>query len=86
MAIDAVTAALLGSALGSSLARKLFTTIANSRIAEIALLKQANPGSDEQLEALAKADLISPTPGGEKYYVTAKGLKVARDLEKIPIG
>jgi hypothetical protein len=85
MAIDTVTASLLGSALASSLARRLFTTIANSRIAETAPLKEANPGSDQELDALEKADLISPASSGKKYYVTAKGLKVARDLEKIQI-
>jgi predicted transcriptional regulator len=85
MAIDSVTGALLGSVLASSTARNLFTTIVNRRIAEAASLKAANPEADQQLDALEKADLISSAPSGRKYYVTAKGLKVARDLEKLPI-
>ena len=86
MVIDATTVALLGSVLGSSAVRNLFTTIANKRIAERDALRAANPDADRELEALEEADLISAAPGREKYYVTAKGLKVARDLEKIPIG
>ena len=86
MAIDTVTATLLGSVLGSSVARNLFTTIANRRIAEMAPLKATNPDAVQELDALEKADLISAAPSGGKYYVTAKGLKVARDLEKLPIG
>jgi hypothetical protein len=39
-----------------------------------------------ELAALAKADLIGSAPDGAKYYVTAKGRKVARGLEKLPIG
>jgi hypothetical protein len=86
MAIDAVTVTLLGSVLGSSAARDLFKTIARRRIAETAPLKAENPGADQELEALERADLIGSASSGEKYYVTARGLKVARDLEKIPIG
>jgi len=86
MAIDTVTVTLLGSVLGSSVARNLFTTIANRRITEIAPLKATNPDADQELDALEKADLIGAAPNGGKYYVTAKGLKVARDLEKLPIG
>ena len=85
MAIDAVTVGLLGSVLGSSATRKLFTTIANSRITEISSLRADNPEADEGLEALEKADLIGSAPSSGKYYVTAKGLKVARDLEKLPV-
>ncbi len=86
MAIDTVTVSLLGSVLGSAAARNLFTTIANMRIAEVGPLRAVNPDADQELDALQKADLISAAPSGGKYYVTAKGLKVARDLEKIPIG
>ena len=86
MAIDTVTVTLLRSILSSSLARNLFTTIANRRIAEAAPLKATNPDADRELDALEKAELISAAPSGGKYYVTAKGLKVARDLEKLPIG
>jgi len=85
MVIDAITATLLGTVLGSSGTRSLFTTIANRRIAEAGLLKQDNPDADQQLKALENADLIGAGANGEKYYVTAKGLKVARDLEKLPI-
>jgi predicted transcriptional regulator len=86
MAIDTVTATLLGSVLSSSITRNLFTTIAKSRIAEVAPLKAANPEAHQELDALEKADLIGAAPNSGKYYVTAKGLKVARDLEKLPIG
>jgi len=84
MAIDTITATLLGSVLGSSVTRDLFTTIAKRRIAETAPLMAANPDADHGLEALKNADLIDASPNGAKYYVTAKGLKVARDLEKLP--
>jgi hypothetical protein len=86
MAIDTVTGALLGSVLATSAVRNLFTTIAKSRIAEAAPLRADNPDADQELDALEKADLISSVPSGGKYYVTAKGLKAARDLEKLPIG
>jgi hypothetical protein len=83
MTIETVTGTLLGSVLSSDAARGLFTLIANSRIAEKSALKASNPNPDAELAALVAADLISSAPNGEKYYVTAKGLKVARDLEKI---
>jgi hypothetical protein len=86
MAIDTVTVRLLGSVLGSETRKKLFTTVAGSRIADMEQLKKLMPdmeiGSD--LDALKSADLIGA--GREsKYYVTAKGLKVARDLEELSI-
>jgi predicted transcriptional regulator len=83
MAIDTATVHLLSSALGSPVARKLFTTIAKSRIAEIASLKETNPGADQALDTLERADLISIGQSGKSYFVTAKGLKVARDLEQL---
>lgn len=83
MAIEAVTATLLGSLFSSSAVRSLFTLIANRRIAEKATLRASNPTPEADLAALVEADLISSAAGGEKYYVTAKGLRVARDLEKI---
>jgi secreted protein with Ig-like and vWFA domain len=86
MAIDKVAVTLLGSVLGSPIARDLFTTIANKRIAEIAPLKATHSDADRELDALEEADLIGAAPKSGKYYVTAKGLKVARDLEKLPIG
>jgi len=52
----------------------------------MAPLKAANPEAHQELDALEKADLIGAAPNSGKYYVTAKGLKVARDLEKLPIG
>jgi hypothetical protein len=86
MAIETVTGTLLGSVLASSVARNLFTLIANRRIAERGTLSRTID-SQAALDALESADLISSARAGEKYYVTAKGLKVARDLEKIlPIG
>jgi hypothetical protein len=85
MAIDAVTVTLLKTILDSSATRKLFTTIAASQIAELASLKEASPNADKELEALQGANLIGANPSGEKFYVTAKGLKVARDLEQLTI-
>jgi hypothetical protein len=82
MAIDAVTLSLLTSALGSSATRKLFKTIVNFRIVDATSLKKDNPDADQALTALRDADLISSA--ADKYFVTAKGLKVARDLEQIP--
>jgi predicted transcriptional regulator len=83
MPIAAVTATLLGSLFSSSSVRSLFTLIANKRIAEKATLKASAPTVEADLAALVEADLISSAPDGEKYYVTAKGLGVARDLDKI---
>lgn len=83
MATD-LTISLLTSALGSSAARALFKAIVNSRIADKASLRKVDSNPDETLAALTEADLISAAPDGNKYFVTAKGLKVARDLERIP--
>jgi hypothetical protein len=83
MPIATVTVGLLESVLASSVARNLFTLIANRRIAERGSLP-ATAESQAALDKLESADLISSARGGERYYVTAKGLKVARDLEKIP--
>lgn len=85
MGFDAGTVTLLNSVLGSAEVRKLFTTIAAKRIAEAATLKQGHPDADQDLGLLKDADLIDSAQSGEKYYVTAKGLKVARDLEKLPV-
>jgi len=80
MAIDTVTVTLLKTVLDSSTTRELFTTIAASQIAELASIKKAVPDADKELKALQGADLIGANSSGEKFYVTAKGLKVARDL------
>lgn len=85
MAIETVTGALLGSVLASTTVRNLFTTIVSRRIAEAASLKDVSPDADQELAALEKADLVGSAPNSGKYYVTANGLKVARDLEKLPI-
>ncbi|MGO4879768.1 MAG: hypothetical protein ACLP59_02970 [Bryobacteraceae bacterium] len=85
MAIEAVTGSLLGSVLASPAARNPFTLIVNKRIAEKGALP-ATSDSQAALAALESADLIGSARGGEKYFVTAKGLKVARDLDKLPIG
>jgi hypothetical protein len=84
MAIDTATVTLLNSTLGSPATRRLFTTIAASRIALLASLKEAG-ANEEELSALQGADLIGANSSGEKFYVTAKGLKVARDLEQLTI-
>jgi hypothetical protein len=84
MVIETVTGTLLGSVLSSAATRSLFKVIADKRIAEKAALMAINSNPEADLAALVGADLIGSAPSGEKYYVTAKGLKVARDLEKIP--
>ncbi|MGB6719602.1 MAG: hypothetical protein WBE72_02310 [Terracidiphilus sp.] len=85
MTIDTVTASLLQSTLGSPAALRLFTTIAKRRIADVTGLKKADPEADQELDALQVADLIGANSSREKFYITAKGLKVARDLEKLPV-
>jgi len=82
MAVDTVTFTLLTSVLSSEAVRKLFKTIANSRIADKSALTEADPQADQALDVLQSADLIGAGADGEKFYVTAKGLKVARDLEQ----
>jgi len=84
MGIDTVTLTLLKTILDSSTTRKLFTTIAASQIAELASLREASPNAAEELSVLQGADLIGADRSGQKFYVTAKGLKVARDLEQLP--
>jgi len=84
MSIDAFTFTLLGSVLRPATTRELFRKIANSRIAEATQLKADDPAADQDLGILQSADLIASGSNGSKYYVTAKGLKVARDLEQIP--
>ncbi|HWF10186.1 MAG TPA: hypothetical protein VG297_17085 [Bryobacteraceae bacterium] len=83
MTVDAITATLLLSVLNSAEVRKLFTTIARNRVADMAQLKAVKPETSNDLSALMDADLIGAGSTGGKYYITAKGLKVARDLEKI---
>lgn len=84
MGIDTVTVTLLSSTLASQVARKLFTKIAANRMADVESLKTEDPDAEHQLEALKDADLIGLGDSGKNLYVTAKGLKVARDLEKLP--
>jgi hypothetical protein len=87
MAIDATTVVLLETTLKAPASRKLFAAIATSRIATAETIKtQVLQSPDEALSALKAADLIGEDTKGTKYYVTAKGLKVARDLESLPIG
>jgi hypothetical protein len=83
MATNPVALDLLVSILRSPSARKLFTTIAANRIAEVTQLRAADPNVDRELIELQSNDLIG-AGSGEKYYVTAKGLKVARLLENLP--
>jgi len=84
-AVDSSTILLLSSVLAKSGIRKLFTTIANKRIAEGASLDTSDATAVEGLNQLQEADLIAAGQGGDTYYVTAKGLKVARDLENLPL-
>ena len=87
MAINTSTVQLLTTTLASDLRRKLFSAVVQSRIAGEGKLKEISPNDDigSDLEALKSADLIGV--GGEsQYYVTATGLKVARDLKELSIG
>ncbi|ADW68851.1 hypothetical protein [Granulicella tundricola] len=88
MSIDTLTVKLLSSVLKSETRKKLFTMVAGRRIADMDQLKEATSGSDirSDLEALENADLIGAGQASEKYYVTARGLKVARDLQELSIG
>jgi hypothetical protein len=81
--LSLTTLQLLDSVLKSEAAREAFKLVASSQIAETSSVKQAVPGAD--LEALKGANLIGSGGGGNKLYVTAKGLQVARDLEKLPV-
>jgi len=83
MVIDTTTARLLDSALSSPAARDLFKTIANRRIADVNDFPKDY--SEADLGALENADLIGKgnASNGTQYFVRAKGLKVARDLEKL---
>jgi hypothetical protein len=83
MTIDAVTYSFLSS--GSTLAKTLFKMVADRRIVAKAALQAVDPAAERDLNALQDADLIGVGSSGEKYYVTAKGLKVARDLENLPL-
>ncbi len=88
MAIDTITVRLLDSVLSSPSTRQLFTTIANRRIAAEDSLKTDNADANlsDQFHALQDADLIGVGTGLKRYYVTARGLKVARDLGKLVNG
>jgi hypothetical protein len=81
MAIDIATVNLLQSVLGPPAVRKLFTTIADMRIVDMETLKADYP--EANLDALQQANLIDVGNSGKRYYVTAKGLKVARDIAKL---
>jgi hypothetical protein len=85
MAINDMTVSLLTSVLSSPSTRKLFTTIAAKRIADLVFLKENDSDAAKELNALKEADLIGSAQSGDKVYVTAKGLQVARDLEKLPL-
>jgi hypothetical protein len=90
MAVASVTATLLTSILGSPEVRKMFRAVADQRIAQKAALVNSNSEDGKQqqeneLQELQKAGLIGLAQETGKYYVTAMGLKVARDLESLPI-
>jgi hypothetical protein len=87
MGIDTTTVGyLMGSVLGPTDIRHLFRVIAQQRIADAASLRANNADADRELKILEEADLIGASPNQTKYYVTAKGLKVARDLDSLPVG
>lgn len=80
MVVSATTANLLATLFSTPDNLKLFRQIAHQRIVE----KSALNGHTDQLGVLQDADLIEANPGGTRFFVTAKGLQVERDLEKIP--
>ncbi len=84
MEIDTTTVRLLQSVLSSPSTRRLFTTIADSRIADEDNLPHELPLEERKhtLQELKMADLIGRGKQN-RFYVTAKGLKVARDLGKL---
>lgn len=86
MALDTATITVLTSVLTSDALRKLFKTVADRRIAEkdvLARVVPADADADQELKTLTQADLIGASTDGQRYFVTAKGLQVARDLEKL---
>jgi hypothetical protein len=87
MAIDTSTVVILETTLKAPERRKLFAAIAASRIATVETIKaEILQSPDQALNALKAADLIGEDTKGTKYYITARGLKVARDLESLPTG
>ena len=85
MAVDTLTANLLQSVLAAPAVLRVFTAIASRRIATKSSLVEAGAQTVEALERLRQADLIDVSTDRERYFVTAKGLKVARDLSKLPL-
>jgi hypothetical protein len=84
MDVDASSADLLHSVLSSEARRKLFRIVVNRRIApKEELLTRDDPDASRELDALTQSDLIGVSSDGEKYFVTATGLKIARDLNKL---
>jgi hypothetical protein len=83
MAIDTTTVRLLTSVLSTPLARDLFSSIANKRLAPKNSFQETDQSN---IQALKEADLIGVASSGENYYVTAKGMKVAEDLATLNIG
>jgi hypothetical protein len=86
MALDTVTATVLKTVLTSDALKKLFKTVATSRIAEKGALTSVIAGEsnpEQELDKLTQADLIGASTDGQRYFVTAKGLRVARDLDNL---
>jgi hypothetical protein len=96
MGVDTNTVILLKSILASDSLRKIFRTVAENRIAtkddlikvvqsapESEAAASGSPDPESQLNALTEADLIGVSSDRQKYYVTAKGLKVASDLNQL---
>ncbi len=84
MAIDTITVNLLETVLNPPSIRKVFTTIADMRIADIEKLGVNHPEiTPVVLDTLEHADLIGKGASGRRYYVSARGLKVARNMGKL---
>jgi len=85
MGIDTSTVALLQSTLATERTRRLFRDIAARRIVSASQLIHTSPTTetDNELKSLQEANLIDLASENAVYYVTAKGLKVARDIAKI---
>ncbi len=92
MVVNKITVDLLNTTLASPESRQLFRRIAARRIEEVSSLQKDFPETEEnpsaltgKLDALKDDDLIGFGSSKDKLYVTAKGLKVARDLKELSV-
>jgi hypothetical protein len=81
--MEAITLSIISSLISSPDTLTLFRRIANQRIVDKSASNGA--GTADQLRALKEANLIYGNASDNRYFVTATGLQVARDLEKLPM-